>query len=245
MPNIKAIIEYDGTEFHGFQKQPRLRTVQGELESSLANLFKERAVKVIGAGRTDAGVHATGQVINFAAPEGFPVERICLALNSRLPETIRAKAASEVPEGFHARYSAKARVYIYVVLNREASSAILARYVWHVMQPLDVEVMRQAAEVLVGRHDFVSFGLPDKPGSRTEREIYGLTIERRKDAILFKIKADGFLRGMARSMVAALVEAGRGRRSVQKVAEILAACDRRAGGKSAPPKGLFLTKVEY
>lgn len=243
--NIKAILEYDGTEYCGFQKQPSVRTVQGELERALAELFREKAAKVIGAGRTDAGVHATGQVVNFAAPERFPTDRVCPALNGLLPASIRVKSAEEVPETFHARYSAKARTYVYVVLNRAAPSALLGRYTWHVTQPLDLQAMEAAAAELVGTRDFASFGVPERAGASTVRRILDFRTGRRKDAVFFTIRANSFLRGMVRAMVGVLVEVGQGKHRPAEIAEILSARDRRAAGVSAPPQGLCLTRVEY
>lgn len=245
MPIIKAVIEYDGTDFYGFQRQPSRVTVQGEIERSLTNLFKQDRVKVIGAGRTDAGVHATGQVISFLSPERFPIDRIPPAMNGLLPKSIRVKSAEEAPDKFHARYSAKSRTYAYVVLNRDAPSAILGRYSWRVTKPLDLQSMQSASEVLLGKHDFASFGMPDKPSRTTEREIFDFRIRRRKDAVYITIRADGFLRGMVRAIVGTLVEIGQGKREVADMTRILNACDRRAAGVSAPPQGLFLAKVQY
>lgn len=245
VPNIKAVIEYDGTDFCGFQKQPSVRTIQGELERALRELFHEPAVKVIGAGRTDAGVHAIGQVASFTAPAAFPIDRICPALNGLLPASIRAKSAEEVPEQFHARYSAKARTYVYVALNRAAPSALLAGYAWHLTQPLDIEAMREAARELIGTRDFASFGVPERAGASTVRRVFDLAIARRRDAVFFRIRANAFLRGMARAIVGALVEVGQGKRRPEEIAGMLAACDRRAAGVSAPPQGLYLTRVEY
>jgi len=220
-------------------------TVQGELERALTNLFKQERVKIVGAGRTDAGVHATGQVISFQSPERFPTDRIPPAMNGLLPKSIRIKSAEQAPEEFHARYSAKSRTYAYVILNREAPSAILGRYAWHVTSPLNLASMRVAARELIGQHDFASFGMPDKTGGSTAREILDFTIRRKKDAVYLTIRADGFLRGMVRAIVGTLIEIGREKREVAEMAEILRACDRRAAGVSAPPQGLFLTKVEY
>lgn len=244
MPNVKAIIEYDGADFCGFQKQPSVLTVQGELERALGELFRER-VKVIGAGRTDAGVHATGQVINFSAPESFPVDRIQPALNGLLPASIKAKSVNEVLEGFHARYSAKARTYKYIVLNRETPSALLARYTWHLTCILGVGLMRSAAAGLIGKHDFASFGMPERIGGSTIRQVFDLRIGRRKDAVFFVIRANAFLRGMVRAVVGTLAEVGQGKRPPEDIGRILSACDRQNAGVSAPPQGLYLTKVEY
>ena len=245
MPIIKAVIEYDGTDYSGFQKQPSRRTVQGELERALTNLFKQDRVKVIGAGRTDAGVHATGQVISFPSPERFPIDRIPPATNGLLPKSIRIKSAEPAPEKFHARYSAKRRTYEYVILNREAPAAILARYAWHLTKPLDLGSMEAACGSLIGRHDFASFGMPDKPGGSTIREIFDSRIRRKRDAVYLTIKADGYLRGMVRAIVGTLAEIGQGKREVSEMDGMLKACDRRAAGVSAPPQGLFLTRIEY
>ena len=245
MPNIKAVLEYDGTGFFGFQRQPSKPTVQGEIERALSTIFRVDKFKIAAAGRTDAGVHATGQVISFQCPDRFPADRIRPAANGLLPKSIRLRRTEVVPDEFHARYSAKSRTYIYVVLNRETPTAILARYVWHVMRPLDVDAMRCAAEPLVGTHDFASFGMPDRAGGATVRRIRRLWIRPRKDAIYFGITADAFLRGMARAIVGVLVETGIGKRSPDEVAEILSARDRRVCGACAPPRGLFLTRIEY
>ena len=245
MPNIKAVVEYDGTDFRGFQRQPSRPTVQGELERALAKLFKEETHKIIGAGRTDAGVHATGQVVSFQIPETFPADKIRPAVNGLLPISIRLRRAEVVADEFHARYSAKSRTYIYVVLNRDEPTALLTRYTWHPRQPLDLDAMRTASGVLIGRKDFASFGAPDRKGGKTVRRILNLEIRRRKDAIFYLIRADGFLRGMVRAIVGTLVEVGSGKRGPEEVAEILSACDRKASGLSAPPRGLYLTRVEY
>ena len=244
MPNVKVTLEYDGTDFRGFQKQPSVRTVQGELERALGKLLSRTDARVIGAGRTDAGVHATGQVINLEAGS-FPVDRIVPAMNGLLPASIRARAAEEVPDDFHARYSAKARTYIYVVLNRSVPSALLARYAWHLVQPLDIEVMKRAASELIGTHDFSSFGVPEKAGGSTIRQLHELSICRRRDEIVLRVRANAFLRGMVRAMVGTLAEVGQGRREPLEVAAILRAGNRQAAGKSAPPEGLYLVRVEY
>lgn len=245
MPIIKAVVEYDGTEFYGFQRQPSKVTVQGEFERALKNLFKQDTVKVIGAGRTDAGAHATGQVISFLSPEWFPTDRIAIAASGMLPKAIKIKSAGEAPERFHARYSAKARTYRYVILNRETPSAILERYSWRVTTPLDIELMKLASRGLIGKHDFASFGMPDKPGRTTVREVFDFVVCPRGEVIYVIIRADGFLRGMVRAIVGTLAEIGRGKREPAEMAEILRACDRQAAGACAPPQGLFLTKVEY
>ena len=245
MPNIKAVIEYDGTDLHGFQKQRSLRTVQGELENTLGRLFQQSVVKVIGAGRTDAGVHAIGQVVNFIVPPKFPIDKIWPALNDLLPAAIRVRSVEKVTDTFHARYSAKARTYLYVVLNRVAPSALLARYVWHLSRPLDLRAMRATVGELIGTHDFASFGVPERTGRSTVRQVFDFSIVRRKTAIFFTIRANAFLRGMARAVVGTLVEIGQNKRRPEELAAILSARDRHAAGVSAPPQGLYLTRVEY
>ncbi|MHB0999738.1 MAG: tRNA pseudouridine(38-40) synthase TruA [Armatimonadota bacterium] len=245
MPNVKAVIEYDGTDFHGFQIQPSVRTVQGVLESTLAKMLGEPDIKVIGSGRTDAGVHATGQVINFRVGGNIPIDRISPALNGYLPDDVRIKRVEAVNDDFSARYSAKSRTYIYIILNRERPSALLTRYAWQVMQPLNTEAMRDAVSKLVGVHDFSSFGMPDRIGGSTKRQLHNIIIGRRKDAVFFKIRANAFLRGMARVMVGTLVEIGKGKRDSDDMERILGARDRKTAGVTAPPQGLYLTRVEY
>jgi tRNA pseudouridine38-40 synthase len=242
--NVKAIIEYDGTDLYGFQKQSSKRTVQGDLETAAEAVFGQH-IQVVGAGRTDAGVHAIGQVVNFNAPGPIPTANLVTVMNGRLSADIRVRCWEDVPATFHARRSARARTYVYTVLNRSESSAILGRYAWQIVQPLDVESMAAAATRFAGTRDFASFGMPERPGGSTVRHMAGVSVHRRKDAILFVIKANAFLRGMARAIVGTVVEIGQGKRRVEEVSTILDACDRQAAGVTAPPQGLCLTRVEY
>ncbi|MDI6827810.1 MAG: tRNA pseudouridine(38-40) synthase TruA [Armatimonadota bacterium] len=244
MRNIKAVVDYDGTDFYGFQKQPNVRTVQGELEAALGKLLNE-PTKVIGAGRTDAGVHAIGQVISFRAGGTIPIDRFRPALNGILPKDIRIKTVEQVPDRFHARYSAKARTYIYLILNRDIPSALLGRYTWQVVEPLNLEKMAAAGKKLVGVHDFASFGMPDKAGASTIRDLNECRVWRRRSLILIKIKANSFLRGMARAIVGSLVEIGKEQILVEDIEKILLARNRQAVRLTAPPQGLFLVKVDY
>lgn len=244
MRNIKATIEYDGTDFSGFQKQSSRRTVQGELEAVAEAVFGEH-IQVVGAGRTDAGVHAIGQVVNFHAPGPIPTENLVTVMNGLLSPDVRIKHCEEVPQTFHARRSARARTYVYTILNRPEPSAIMGRYAWHIVQPLDQDVMAAAAREFAGTRDFASFGMPDRPGGCTIRHMAGVVVCRRKDAILLAIKANAFLRGMARAITGTLVEVGQGRRGVETIAVVFDARDRQAAGTTAPPQGLCLTRVEY
>lgn len=244
MRNVKATIGYDGTDFCGFQKQPSKRTVQGELEAAASAVFGE-PIQIVGAGRTDAGVHATGQVVNFHAPGSVPTANLVTVMNGRLPADIRIKSCEEVPEAFHARRSAKMRTYVYAVLNSPEPCAIVGRYAWHVSRPLDVQAMSAAAECFEGTRDFASFGMPYRPGGSTTRHLAGIEVAKDGDRILFTIRANAFLTGMARAIIGTIVEVGRGKRRIEEIPVILEARERQAAGTSAPPQGLCLTKVEY
>lgn len=244
MPNIKAVIEYDGADFHGFQIQPNTRTVQQTIEKTISGLLKVET-RITGAGRTDTGVHATGQVINFKVENGFPPENLCDALNRILPGDVKIKRIEIADDSFSARYSAKSRTYVYVILNRQQPSVYLSRYTWHVMQPLDIEKMKDAASRLIGSHDFSSFGTPDHPGGSAIRQLSCLSVWRRKEAVFLKIRANAFLRGMARAMTGVLVETGQGKRDASDLDRIIQSCNRQQSGVTAPPQGLYLTRVEY
>jgi tRNA pseudouridine38-40 synthase len=200
---------------------------------------------VTGAGRTDAGVHALGQVVSFTGHDTFPVEKLAVALNSALPPDLSARDAARTAAKFSARLSALERHYVYVVLNRREPSAVMRRYAHFEHRELDRGRMRRAAQHLVGTHDFASFCgvLPDRGG--TERTVRALEIERRGDLVLLHARANGFLHRMVRIMVGTLLEIGSGRRAEDSLPEILAARDRRAAGLTAPPQGLFLTGVRY
>jgi len=244
MRNIRVTVEYDGTEYYGFQRQPGRRTIQGELEWALTRITKE-AVSVVGAGRTDAGVHALGQVVSFATGGTVPTEKIPVALNSLLPRDIVARDAAEVPPEFHARYSAKSRTYNYVILNGKTPSALFGRFSWYVPDDLDLRAMRRAAASLVGVHDFTSFSAADLDGSSRVRELTDLSIRRSGEFVVIELGANAFLHSMARIIVGTLVEVGQGRRKPAEAREILDARDRRLAGRTAPAQGLVLVEVRY
>ena len=238
------VVEYDGTDFHGFQWQPGLRTVAGALEAALSTLLRE-PVKVSAAGRTDAGVHACGQVVSFSTARPFPFERLGVALNSALPKDVGVRAAEVVAGEFSARFSARERTYVYAVFNRPAPAPLLARYAYHVWVPIDLGRMEAAAPGLLGEHDFRSFcGLAPENGI-TVRAVRRLTIEARGPTIRIEITAGGFLHRMVRTIVGTLVDCGTQRRDPREVPAILAARDRRAAGHTAPPNGLYLAGVRY
>jgi len=242
--NVKVVVEYDGTDYFGFQYQPNAPTIQGELEKVLSKIVKEK-VTIYGAGRTDAGVHASGQVINFRTGGSIPIERVCVAMNSLLPPSIAAVEAQEVGDDFHARYSAKSRMYHYRILNRNVRSALESRFCWHVRSPLDVALMKDSAEPLWGIHDFSSFACADRDEGSPVRNLTEIDVRRSGEHVIVTLRANAFLRSMARIVVGTLVEVGLGRRPGSQIKEILEAADRRLAGKTAPAQGLCLKDVEY
>jgi tRNA pseudouridine38-40 synthase len=199
----------------------------------------------MGAGRTDAGVHALGQVISFKTGGTIPTEKIPVALNSLLPRDIVARDACEMPADFHARYSARSRVYKYVILNDALPSALFGRFSWYVPETLNLAVMRRAAKHLVGVHDFTSFSAADMDTLGRVRELRKLSIRRSGEFVIIELEANAFLHSMARIIVGTLVEVGEGRREPVEVRKILEAEDRRLAGKTAPPQGLVLMEVTY
>ncbi|MDQ6826076.1 MAG: tRNA pseudouridine(38-40) synthase TruA [Candidatus Eremiobacteraeota bacterium] len=226
------------------QFQPQLRSVAGELERALSKILCE-PVKITAAGRTDAGVHATGQVISFSTERGFPFERLTRALNSNLPHDITVRNVSVAADNFSARFSALERTYHYLILNTRTPRALLRHYAYHVYQPLDLELFSRAADSLVGVHDFGSFcGLRPDSGT-TVRNVQNLRATRQDDIVKIQISADGFLHRMVRIITGTLIEIASGRRGVEEAAAILSARDRRRAGHTAPPQGLYLVGVRY
>ncbi len=240
---LRLTVEYDGTQFCGFQWQPGIRTVAGALEAALSQLFGE-PVKVTGAGRTDSGVHASGQVVSLVTRTAFPFERLLIALRGVLPSDCSVREAAFVEPGFSARFSALERTYVYAILTRAAPAALLGRYAYHVARALDLSAMRASAAFLVGEHDFRSFaaGSPEKA---TTRRVSRLDIEPRGELIRIAIAADGFLHHMVRTIVGTLVECGLGGRDSAELPRILSARDRAAAGHTAPAQGLCLAGVRY
>jgi tRNA pseudouridine38-40 synthase len=251
--NLKLTVEYDGTDFSGWQVQPETRTVQGALEDAFADLAGER-LRVTGAGRTDAGVHALGQVASVATSLDLPADRIGAALNARLADDVRITTVEDVPESFHARFDAVSRSYFYLIGSVE--SPVWRRNRWFVSAALNEDAMGRALGVLEGEHDFSSFCLagsePDHHVCRvTEISLGrtgGISLESQVthgDMLILRITANRFLRGMVRSVVGTAVEVGRGRTTPGQFEEILAARDRGAAGATAPPHGLYLEAVRY
>ncbi|HEY6233563.1 MAG TPA: tRNA pseudouridine(38-40) synthase TruA [Candidatus Elarobacter sp.] len=244
MPTYRLVVEYDGSAFHGLQFQPALRTVAGALEDALARLFHEPA-KITAAGRTDAGVHATGQVVSFSAARDFPVERLALVLNANTPPDLVVRDAEIVRDGFSARFDARERVYDYLILNRRFPSALWRARAWQVPRQLDEARFLAAAEPLLGEHDFATFcgELPERGG--TVRDLRAITLTRRDDLVRVTVRGNAFLHRMVRVVVGTLVACATGARDVAFAARALEARDRTAAGPTAPAHGLYLAGVRY
>lgn len=243
--NIRCVVEYDGTDFFGFQRQPHHPTVQGWLERAILELTGT-ATTITGAGRTDAGVHALGQVFNFFTDSRIPIERWPNALNSRLPEGIVVKRADAVPDDFHARKSAVAKVYRYTIWNAPFPSVFMNRYALHVRDPLDVTAMRAGAGYLVGRRDFAAFRAAGSTEVHTTvRHMHSLEIIRTDERVDIVARADGFLYHMMRNIVGSLLMVGDGRRSPDWLQDVTASRRRELAGPTAAARGLCLVHVEY
>ena len=242
--NIKVVLEYDGKGFSGWQQQARGRTVEAELKRALRELTGQDHV-VHAAGRTDAGAHAQGQVVSFEYQGRIAPSRLAAALNARLPEDVSVMSAIEAPAGFHARYSARWRRYRYRYLDRPARPAIERGRCWHLTGALDVDAMAVAAQALTGRHDWTSYCSASEPARDRVREMRSAKVVRRGAFVELELVAEGFLRGLVRSIAGALAEVGLGRRPPEWVGEVLRARDRRRAPKTAPAGGLTLMEVIY
>ncbi len=244
--NIKLILEYDGTNYHGWQSQTGSGkpTVQETVERAIWELAQEEA-NLYSSGRTDAGVHAFGHVANFAISKAMPAAAWAPALNHLLPPDIRVLRSEEVAPEFHARYSASGKTYKYVILNRDAPSALYRNRAWHIPKKLDLPVMRRAAKYLLGTHDFSAFRASSCGAKNPVRTIRSLVINKEGEFVELWLKADAFLQHMARNIAGTLVEVGLGRFKPDEVKRILSSKDRTLAGKTAPPQGLFLVEVYY
>jgi tRNA pseudouridine38-40 synthase len=270
MPTFKLTLAYDGTGYVGWQRQASGTSIQGLLEDALGEL-DGGDVSVTGAGRTDAGVHALGQVARVSTERLIGAAALVGAINARLPGTVRVLAAEEVPPTFRARVNARSKTYRYRIWNGEVISPFERAYAWHVRTPLDVEAMASGACVLEGRHDFAAFQAADTDARTTERVVFSSRVHSSLvdggpegppyvgspdigsaglqawggTLIIYEISGSGFLRHMVRNIVGTLVELGRRRRAAPWVSRVLASRDRAQGGPTAPPEGLFLVRVEY
>ncbi len=244
--NIKLILEYDGTNYHGWQTQAGSGrpTIQEMLEQAIKTLTREEC-KTYSSGRTDAGVHALGHVANFQTVSSLPSQAWAPALNHLLPDDIRVLESEEVAEDFHARYSALGKIYKYRILNRRAPTALYRNYTWHVNLRLNLKAMKQAAAFLVGKHDFSAFRGSGCSAKTPVRTLKKLDIKKSGNVIEIWLEADAFLQFMARNITGTLVEVGRGRFKPEEVKRMLKSRDRTQTGRTAPPQGLYLVTVFY
>lgn len=244
MARFRALVEYDGTDYFGFQRQIETQpTVQSELERVIRQIVRE-PVTILGSGRTDSGVHATGQVISFDSEWRHPVADLQRALNANLPADIAILQLDTTEPTFHPRFDARKRAYEYLVYNTAVRSPLRRQRSWHVAKPLDWERMNQAATCLIGIHDFATFGQPPQ-GKVTIREVFEAHWEKQNEHLVFSIAANAFLYRMVRSIVGSLKAVGDGRWTVEQFEAALAACDRSRSGQVAPAQGLTLVSVTY
>lgn len=246
MQKFKLTIEYDGTAYHGWQRQNDAPTIQKTIEAAVETMTGKR-VTLIAAGRTDAGVHALGQVAHFVVDTKLTSDIFQKGLNSLLPTDIVIKDCASVHESFHSRYDALSKVYDYCILNRLLPAALFRQYAWHIKRKLDVEAMRMAMACLKGRHDFSAFEASGSPRSHAVRTVMDLNLTARdkEGYLVFTIEADGFLRHMARNIVGTLTDVGTGKISPEEFQNILMSKDRRRAGITAPAHGLVLRQVKY
>lgn len=245
MINYKMVIAYDGSRYNGWQKQGNTKdTIQGKLEKVLEKL-EGREVEVIGAGRTDAGVHALGQVANVKLESKINGETLLQYLNQYLPEDIAVLSVKEVPMRFHSRLNAMEKTYLYRIYRSEIPNPFIRKYTVTITEELDIEKMRMAAELLIGEHDFKSFCSLKKSKKSTIRTLYSITIEEIEKELRISVKGNGFLYHMVRIIIGTLLEVGTGKKKPEEIEQILEKGERQAAGKTAPAHGLFLKEVKY
>ena len=244
MRNIKIIIEYDGKSFNGWQKQPTKLNIQGEIEKAIFEITGEE-VNLIASGRTDAGVHAFGQVANFNTETKLPIEKIAKAINSKLKKSIVIKSAQEVDEQFHSRYSVHSKTYRYIINNSENGTAIYRDLEYHYPFKLNEEKMNEAIKYFEGEHDFKGFKASGTSSKSSVRTIYEGTVWRDGDRINIEITGNGFLYNMVRIIAGTLLEVGEGKITPEEIPNIINSQDRKKAGRTLPAKGLYLMKVEY
>lgn len=250
MRNLKLILSYDGSEFFGWQVQPDLPTIQAVLASAIGRITGEKVLPQ-GSGRTDAGVHALGQVVTFATESSVPTANFVKALNDLLPASVRVLAVEEAAADFHARHSARAKTYRYRIFRTAICPPFLARYVWHYPYPLAEETMVRAGPLVEGEHDFTSFAAVDPERGREDaplsnlRRIFSSNWERQGDEFIYIIRGSGFLQHMVRNLVGTFILVGKETLQVEDITRILDARNRSSAGATAPASGLFLVNVEY
>ena len=244
MKNIRLTIEYDGKDFNGWQKQPNKLNIQGEIERAIEEITGEK-VDLIASGRTDAGVHALAQMANFKTNSKLPVEKYPIALNTKLKKSIRIQKAEEVEENFHSRYHCKQKTYRYVINNSEQGSSIYRNLEYFIPNKLDVEKMQEAVKYFEGEHDFRAFKASGTSSKSSVRTIYKTKVEKQGDRIVIELTGNGFLYNMVRIIAGTLVEVGLGKIEPNEIPEIIEKGERARAGKTLPPQGLYLVKVEY
>lgn len=245
MNRYKCIISYDGSGFSGYQVQPNKRTVQSQIENTLAKIHKGSHVKIAASGRTDAGVHAKGQVIHFESPLSLPADKWELALNSMLPDDISVLSVENADSSFHARFDASGKEYRYFLNQSPKRDPFQRNYAFHYPFPLNLTAMRKASAYLLGTHDFSSFCSARTEVEDKVRTIETIEILQEEERVSFRFVGNGFLYNMVRILVGTLIEVGSGKRQPEEIVEILEKRDRRYAGKTAPGQGLYLWKVVY
>ena len=244
MRNIKLTIEYDGKDFNGWQKQPTKLNVQGTIEQAIKQITGED-IELNASGRTDAGVHALGQVANFKTNSKIPIEKFAIAINSKLKRSIVIKKAEEVDERFHSRLSCKRKTYRYIINNSPEGTAIYRNLETHIPQKLDAEKMKKAIKYFEGEHDFRAFKASGTSSKSSVRTIYEANVYQKNEKIMIELTGNGFLYNMVRIIAGTLVEVGLGKIEPEKITEIIQDGKRENAGKTLPPNGLYLVKVMY
>ena len=244
MRNIKLTIEYDGKEFNGWQKQPDKLNIQGTIEEAIKMITGEE-VTLNASGRTDAKVHALGQVANFKTNSKIPIDKFAIAINTKLKRSIRIIKAEEVDERFHSRLTCKKKTYRYIINNSEYGTAIYRNLETNISNKLDEEKMNEASKYFIGEHDFKAFKASGTSSKSSVRTIYDAKVIRKDERIIIEITGNGFLYNMVRIISGTLVEVGDGKRKPEDIKEIIESKKRENAGKTLPPQGLYLVSVEY
>ena len=244
MRNIKLTIEYDGKDFNGWQKQPSKLNIQGEIERAIEEITGEK-IELIASGRTDAGVHALGQVANFKTNSSIPVSKIPIALNTKLKRSIRIIKAEEVEENFHSRYNCKRKTYRYIINNSENGTAVYRNLQYNFSEKLDEGKMNKAIQYFIGEHDFKAFKASGTSSKSSVREIYSGKVEKNGEIVIIEITGNGFLYNMVRIIAGTLLDVGIGKIKPEEIPNIIKSKNREKAGKTLPPQGLYLVKVEY
>lgn len=244
MRNIKLTIEYDGKDFNGWQKQKSKLNIQGEIERAIKEITNEDA-ELIASGRTDAGVHALGQVANFKTNSSIPIEKIPIALNTKLKRSIRILNAEEVPDRFHSRYNCKKKTYRYIINNSQNGTAIYRNLEFNFPQELNVDLMNEAAKFFIGEHDFKAFKASGTSLKSSVRVIYDAKVYKNDERVIIELTGNGFLYNMVRIIAGTLIDVGTRKVMPTQIQNIIDSKERSMAGKTLPPNGLYLVKVEY